>query len=274
VLAGVAGLLFSPTHGLFVFSPFLLFIPCCLPLVLRDRSARGLTVVIGCAAVLQLTLYGLGDWRQGVSWGPRWLTDMLPILFWMLPPVVAALSTPLRVAFAVACGLAIAIEVVGAFWYTGVSDAAILASQGPDRMRAAWDIRNAPFIAELKHPRAAADLAVDLRGNIDVATVRGQEGGEAGPQVEIAGWALTDSRSPADVAVRIDGRLLAGTSDFFARADVVRALGEASPSGWRITVPARDLAPGEHVVAVLVRAYGGGEPRLLKTRTFALATEK
>jgi hypothetical protein len=272
-LGGVAGLLFSPTHGLFVFSPFLLFVPCCLPLVLRDRSARGLTAAIGCAAALQLMLYGLGDWRQGVSWGPRWLTDMLPILFWMLPPVLGALSATGRVAFGFACFVAIAIGVVGAFWYTGVSDAAVVAAEGPDRMRAAWDIRNAPFIAELRHPRAPADLVVDLRGNIDLITVRGQEGGEAGSQVEIHGWALTNSHSPADVAARIDGRLLAGTSDFFARADVVRTLGEASPSGWRITVPARDLAPGEHVVAVLVRAYGGGEPRLLKERRFALATE-
>jgi hypothetical protein len=272
-LAGVAGLLFSPTHGLFVFSPFLLFVPFCLPSVLRDRSARGLTTAIGCAAVLQLVLYGLGDWRQGMSWGPRWLTDMLPILFWMLPPIVNGLSAAGRVAFRFACTVAIAIEVVGAFWYTGVSDAVILASEGPDRMRAAWDIRNAPFIAELKHPRAAADLVVDLRGNIDLVTVHGEEGGEAEPQIEIAGWALTNSRSPAHVAVRIDGRLMAGTSDFFARADVVRALGETSPSGWRVTVPARDLAPGEHLVAVFARAYGGGEPRFLKERTFTLATE-
>jgi hypothetical protein len=53
----------------------------------------------------------------------------------------------------------------------------------------------------------------------------------------------------------------------------VRALGEASPSGWRITVRARDLAPGEHVVGVFVRAHGGGEPRLLKERTFTLPTK-
>src|SRR6185369_10473307 len=89
---GMAGLLVSPTRGLFVFSPFLLFIFFCLPSVFRDRSMRGLTVLVGVAAVLQVVLYGLGDWRQGMSWGPRWLTDMLPILFWMLPPVLAALS--------------------------------------------------------------------------------------------------------------------------------------------------------------------------------------
>jgi hypothetical protein len=273
VLAGVAGLLFSPTHGLFVFSPFLLFVPCCLSLVLRDRSARGLTAVIGCAAVLQLMLYGFGDWRQGVSWGPRWLTDMLPILFWMLPPILAALSTAGRVAFGFACCVAIAIEVVGAFWYTGVSDMAVFAAEGPDRMRAGWDIRNAPFIAELRHPRAPADLLVDLRGNIDLVMQRDAASDKAGRQVEIHGWALTNSRSPADVAVTVDGRLTAGTSDFFERPDVVRALGETNPSGWRLAFPADHLAPGKHVVAALVRAHEGGEPRFLKERTFTLTSE-
>ncbi len=273
VLGGLAGLLFSPTHGLFVFSPFLLFVPCFLPLVFRDRSARALTAAISGAVVLQLILYGVVDWRQGVSWGPRWLTDMLPMLFWMLPPVLAALSAAGRVAFGFACVVAVAIEVVGAFWYTGASDAAVLAGKGPDKMRAAWDIRNAPFIAELKHPRAPADLVVDLRGNIDLVTVRDAGGDKAERLVEVHGWALTDSRSPADVAVTIDGRLTAGTSGFFERPDVVHTLGETSPSGWRIAFPADHLAPGEHAVAALVRAYGGGEPRLLKERRFTLAAD-
>ena len=273
VLGGVAGLLFSPTHGLFVFSPFLLFVPCFLPLVFRDRNTRWLTAAIGAAVVVQIIVYGLVDWRQGVSFGPRWLTDMLPMLFWMLPPVLVALSSAGRVVFGFACAVAVAIEVVGAFWYTGLSDAAVLAAKGPDRMRAAWDIRNAPFIAELRRPPAPADLAVDVRGNIDLVTLRDDGGDKAGRQVEVHGWTLTDNRSPADVAVTVDGRLTAGTSDFFDRADVVRALGETSPSGWKVTFPVHDLAPGEHVVAVLVRAYAGGDPRLLKERTFTLAAD-
>jgi hypothetical protein len=274
VLAGVAGLLFSPTHGLFVFSPFLLFVPCCLPLVLRDRSARGLTAAIGGAVVPQLIVYGIFvDWRQGVSFGPRWLTDMLPMLVWMLPPVVVGLSVAGRVAFGFACAVAIAIEVIGAFWYTGVSDAAVLAAAGPDRMRAAWDIRNASFIAELSHPRAPADLVVDLRGSIDLATVRDGGGDKAERQVEVQGWALTNSRSPAEVHVLVDGRLTAGTASFFERPDVMRALGATSPSGWKVTFPADHLAPGEHVFAVLVRAYAGAEPRLLQERTFSLAAD-
>ena len=267
VFTGVAGLLVSPTHGLFVFSPFLLFIPVCLRSVVRDRGTRPLTLIMGGAAVLQLVLYGFGDWRQGMSWGPRWLTDMLPILFWMLPPVVAGLSAASRVVFGFACAVAIAIQAVGAFWYTGASDATVLAAEGADTMRAAWDLRNAPFLAELRHRRAPADLLVDLQGNVDLVTVHD----DTHRQVEVHGWALTNHRSPSDVAIRLDGRLVGGTSALFDRPDVVRTLGEKSPAGWRITFAGDQVAPGEHVVSVLVRAREGGEPRLLKTRTINLA---
>jgi hypothetical protein len=152
LLTGLAGLLFSPTRGLFVFSPFLLFLPCCFALALRDRNTRGLTAAAGIAALLLLLVYAKADWRQGSGWGPRWLTDLLPILVWMLAPVITALGRVGRIAFVAACVVAMAIETVGAFWYTGASDLAILAvASGPNQMSAAWDFRNAPFIAELRH---------------------------------------------------------------------------------------------------------------------------
>ncbi|HEV8501701.1 MAG TPA: hypothetical protein VGR63_08980 [Casimicrobiaceae bacterium] len=270
VVAGVAGLLFSPTRGLFIFSPFLLFILIGLPWIAREREFRGLTVITGCAALLQLVLYGFGDWRQGVSWGPRWLTDMLPILFWMLPPVLVALPKAGRAAFAVACGLAVAIEVVGAFWYTGTSAAPLFATRGPEAMRAAWHVGNAPFIAELRHPRAPSDLLVDLRGNVDLVAVHADPDGNARRHITAHGWALASHHTPADVAVRVDGRQLAGTSSFFARPDVVRTLGEQAASGWRITFPTDGLAPGPHTLAVLVRPMQGGETRLLKQQIFTL----
>lgn len=270
---GIAGLLFSPTRGLFAFSPFLLFVPLCMPLVLRDRAARPLTVLLCIAIVAQLILYGISDWRQGISFGPRWQTDMVPILVWMLPPVVAGLPTVGRAAFGLACAFSVAVEVIGAFWYIGVADPTIMAGGWPAKTRAAWDYRNAPFIAELKHRRAPADLGVDLRGSIDIATVSDAVSGAAGWHGEVHGWALTNSRTPADVAVLIDGRMTAGTSTFFERIDVARTLGEASPSGWKIMFPADKLASGEHRVSVLVRANAGGEPRLLGARKLTVPTE-
>ena len=273
IVGGIAGLLFSPTRGLFVFSPFLLFVLIFCRRIAGERLGRGLFAAIGCAMVIQLLLYAMIDWRQGLSWGPRWLTDMLPMLIWMLPPVVQALSRGGRVVFALASLVAISIQTVGAFWYTGVADVAIVSTQGPDRMRPAWDIRNAAFIAELRHPHVQPDLIVDLRGNIDAVNIlpgAAITGGQARRQVEVLGWALTNNHSPSDVTVLIDGRIGAGTRDFFARADVEKTLGQSSPAGWRATVPIDQLAPGKHLLAVLVRATDGGEPRLLKQNSVVI----
>jgi hypothetical protein len=103
-------------------------------------------------------------------------------------------------------------------------------------MRAAWDIRNAPFIAELRHPPAPADLLVDLRGNIDLVAVHEEAGDIAKRQVDVHGWALTSSHTPADVALRVDGRPMAGTSSFL-NVLTWRTLGEKNLSGWKITFP-------------------------------------
>jgi hypothetical protein len=279
VIAGVAGLLVSPTRGLFVFSPFLLFVPCLLLHALRERSARGLTLALCAAMVVQVVGYAMVDWRQGIAWGPRWLTDMLPLLVWMLPPIVTALPRAGRVLFGASCVLSIAIQAVGAFGYTGAIDTALLTAKTDDRMRPMWDIRNAAFIAELNHPRAPADLFMDLRGNVDlidtvdVVIHDAVAGDRIERQLDVAGWALVDSRSPKDIAVLIDGREAAGTSRFFERPDVVQTLGEKSPAGWRLSFPVGHLKPGTHVMAILVRADPGGEARLLRERSFDLPAD-
>lgn len=268
--SGVAGLLFSPVHGLLVFSPFLLFLPFGWARVRSDPRSRRFAWVLGIAVLAQLLFYGAVQWVQGVSWGPRFLTAMLPILMWMLAPVVVGLSRVGRTAFSAACVVAVLIEVLGAFWYTGETHATSLAalSARPGMSvraaaeHAAWDIRNTPFIADLRLPN---ELGARLRGTIDVATVT------AGREVEVAGWALMGGHSPFDLHLLVDGqRRVASTGTFFERPDVVRALGEASPSGWRVTFPLGDLAPGEHVLTVLVRSAAGAQPRVLPERRFTV----
>lgn len=281
VLAGVAALLFSPTRGLFVFSPFLLFLPLYFGLVLRDRRYRGLTVAVSLAVIAQLIGYGMVDWRQGVSWGPRWLTDMLPLLIWMLPPIVAVLSRPAKAVFVAACGCAIAIQGVGAFWYTGISDSVLMTAseQVRDRMKPFWDVRNASFLVELQHARAPADLLVELQGNVDVINVvdvlskPGTSISAVERHLEISGWALTDGRTPTDVAARIDGEEFVGTSQFFTRPDVVKTLGIDTAAGWKLHVPTAKLAPGAHVLTILVRSHPGSDPRVLRERSFNLAVD-
>lgn len=127
LLAGVAGMLVSPTRGLLVFSPFLLLVPAGFRRALRDPRTRWLTIAVAIAMAVQILFYAKADWRGGRSWGQRWLTDLVPLLVWMLPPALAALRGAGRAAFAAAIAVSIAIQAVGAFWYGGASDAAIFA---------------------------------------------------------------------------------------------------------------------------------------------------
>ncbi|MGH9442048.1 MAG: hypothetical protein ACRD16_07210, partial [Thermoanaerobaculia bacterium] len=273
LLAGIAGLLLSPTRGLFVFSPFLLFVPFCFRRVLSDRGARGLTVTLGLAVIFQTLIYAKADWRAGASWGPRWLTDLLPLLIWMLPPVVAALRGAGRLAFVLAVCAAISIEAVGAFWYTHASDRAIFAvAAGPDRMRAAWDLRNAPFLAELRHPRAAGDLALGVQGRLERVSSGGRDvqAVTAGEDLLLEGRALTNGRSPRRVVVLLDGQAAGSTTDFFEQFEAGRAPQSTRPANWRVAVTTRGLPPGEHLLAIFAKSSDRGDLHLLAQRRFAV----
>jgi hypothetical protein len=273
LLHGLAGMLVSPTHGLFVFSPFLLALPLALRRVWEDVDNRRLTLALGIGMGLQLLLYSKADWTGGASWGPRWLTDLLPILFWMLPPVVVSLRRMGRILFACGCGAAIVIEAIGAFWYMHASDDAVLAASDPKQAR--WDFRNAPFLLELRHPPAPRDLwrpeyqcdATDVRGSVDLLAGRAVAGDiPVREDLRAAGWTLVGGRTPWEVAITLDDRTVASTSRFFTRSDVVRALGLTDPSGWVIRIPAADLAPGEHVLAVVARSCPASPPQLVLKR--------
>ena len=75
-LQGLAGLLFSPSRGLLVFSPI-------VAVALFARASRGRPVIAWtlAAAAAQLLLYGsFSVWWGGYTYGPRYLLDLLPAL--------------------------------------------------------------------------------------------------------------------------------------------------------------------------------------------------
>jgi hypothetical protein len=281
LLSGLGGLLFSPTRGLLVFSPFLLFLVLAWRHLPSDRGERGLSLAMSAGVVLQVLLYAKADWRAGISWGPRYMTDLLPLLLWMLVPVVAALRGLGRMCFLLAVGAAVAIEAIGAFWYTGATDSAIFAvASGPHQMRAAWDWRNAPFVASLQHGLAPAELMIEMHGNFDAIdaieaggrATSPQEVVTAGQEVVAAGWALAGHATPWRVAVVIDGRQTVASRTFFDRTDIRGTLHEASPAGWRIPLGTAGLAPGEHHLTAFAWASAKGEGYYLEERKLTVRT--
>jgi hypothetical protein len=273
--SGLAGLLFSPTRGLFVFSPFLLFLVLAWRHRPHDRAERGLTLVMAAGAIVQVLLYSMTDWRAGISWGPRFLTDLLPMLIWMLVPVVAALGRGGRACFVAAVCVAIAIESIGAFAYTGVTDVAIFAvPRGPDTLRAAWEWQNAPFIASVSQGFAPAELMQPMRGSLDVieADGRATDTIAVGQNVVARGWALAGRATPLQVGITIDGRDTETTAvrEFLDRPDVRGALPGAGPAGWSMPLETAKLAPGQHRLSLYVWASEEGGAHFLARRTLTV----
>lgn len=275
-LSGIAGLLVSPTRGLLVFSPFLLFVPVGLIQRLRAPHTRGLAVALSLALAAQLLLYSQADWRAGVSWGPRWLTDVLPILLWMLAPAPLLLRPRARGLLVAAMAASIVVQVIGAFWYTKTSDEVILASQAS--MRAAWDPRNVPFLTELRHPRARGELQCDASGALEqVGPTKLQDKGEA-PALEhgalLEGWALTCGRTPSELLLLIDGIVVGSTRDFLPHAGVNSAMHAGSAAGWRITANMRGISPGERVLQLAVRIEPRSDIRIALERSVSVIAQE
>jgi len=76
---GLAGLLFSPSRGLLVFSPWLLVLVPGLRRSLSSRDPFRLALLVGIVCTL-LVNAGYADWWGGDSWGPRRLQELLPAL--------------------------------------------------------------------------------------------------------------------------------------------------------------------------------------------------
>ncbi len=265
-LDGPAGLLVSPGRGLLVFTPFLIFLPLGLAQRLKDPATRRLTILLSLAVLGQLLLYSQSDWRAGSAWGPRWLTDLLPIFIWMLAPATTVLRPLGRGVLAATMVLAVAVQMIGAFWYTGVSDDRIFADS-PTSPSAAWKVSNLPFLVELRHRRASAELRCGARGHVERVgdTILGSGG--APPQLTsgaaIEGWALVCDRSPAQVIALVDGIVVGEASAFTPRPDVNQALHTTVFPGWHIDAGVHGLTAGPHVLQLAVRVEARSDIRIL-----------
>ncbi|MDX6577716.1 MAG: hypothetical protein QOE96_3669 [Blastocatellia bacterium] len=275
--SGVPGLLVSPTRGLLVFTPFLIFVPLGLIRRLQAPNTRGLAAALSLAAVAQFVLYSQTDWRAGVSWGPRWLTDLLPIMMWMLAPAPLILRPLARGLLIIAMAASVGVQTVGAFWYTKTSDEIIFADN-PASMHAAWNPSNVPFLIELTHPRARAELQCDATGSIDRVGPTLLHGNGGVPNLEpgatLEGWALTCGRKPAQVFLLIDGIVIGAATDFQPRVDVSEAMHTNSTSGWRMTANTLGVSPGERVLQLAVRVEPRSDIRIVREQRVLVIAQR
>jgi hypothetical protein len=121
---GLAGSLFSPSRGIFVFSPVLLFAFVGLYMVWRLRG--NLTVLaygfIGsCLAILIASLWY--DWFGGNGFGYRVTLGTLPFLCLLLVPAVPRILSrkPLIALFALLLAFSVFVQAIGYISYDGIS---------------------------------------------------------------------------------------------------------------------------------------------------------
>ena len=84
-LEALAGNLFSPARGLFVWSPFLLLALASAVKRVRDRSLEPVGYAFGAILVLHwISISAFPHWWGGHSVGSRFFTDVLPYWAWFL----------------------------------------------------------------------------------------------------------------------------------------------------------------------------------------------
>lgn len=116
---GILGLLASPSRGLFIYMPWTIVALWGATRLCRENlGGWGRHLFVGVAALF--LLYALLErWWGGWSFGPRYLTDLLPFFAFFLVPVWPCIRTRawLRAAFGLAVALALWVQVVGAYYY-------------------------------------------------------------------------------------------------------------------------------------------------------------
>jgi hypothetical protein len=120
MLRGLAGLLVSPSHGLLIYTPWTIFAFAGTAIAFTSRPERALYKWLGLAVIGELLLYAKWwCWWGGWCFGPRMLTDLMPLMTILLIPVLAKLRRmrALRITFVTVAAFSLCVQIVGAYFY-------------------------------------------------------------------------------------------------------------------------------------------------------------
>ena len=160
---GHAGLLVSPAKGLLVFTPVVMVAALGMVRAFR-RGERWLAGTLAAAAVAHWILMGRwSEWHGGASWGPRMMTDVLPLLFLFLPEGLDALP---GVGPALAA-VSVAAQALGAFAYDYRWEK-LYQARAPVAHAELWDVARSPLVYYARRRVVILALPVIRDGRVAV----------------------------------------------------------------------------------------------------------
>ncbi|MGQ9633619.1 MAG: hypothetical protein ACUVXB_05175 [Bryobacteraceae bacterium] len=159
---GLAGLLFSPARGLFIYTPVAAF--SIAGALLWRKSGRNWTspLLLSCSLFVASSLLFLSKWPiwwGGHCYGPRLLTDVAPCLMLLtVPAVETAWRRPVwKSALIAALLVSIGTQSVGAFFYPNSAwdERPVPVGENPSRL---WDWCDNPILRSIQTgPRLGPD---------------------------------------------------------------------------------------------------------------------
>jgi len=146
---GLFWILISPHRGLLIYSPIFLFSFVGI-FIFWKRNMEPLLKYLSIILFPIILLFARMNWSGGWSYGPRYLSDITPILSLSLFPVyqMAAKRKYLKLLLGVLATVSISMHAIGALGYDTSWDAALIEDSYRDRY---WSWTDSPFRHYARH---------------------------------------------------------------------------------------------------------------------------
>jgi hypothetical protein len=143
---GHLGLLVSPGRGLLVFTPLVAVAALGWARELGRPLDRPLAAILGCGVLVHWLVMGAwSEWPGGWCWGPRLMSETLPLLFFFLPSGLERAGRWGTLAAAVS----VLFQATGAFSYDYRQER-LLVRRGEHPMSAVWSVADGPLAFHLR----------------------------------------------------------------------------------------------------------------------------